>query len=148
MPEASPRGTYLRIAVALRQEVEAGKVTDALPSEAELVTSWAVSRNTVRRALKVLQAEGVLEVVPGIGWRVARDGDRRSLLERMTDLIAEDSLAVGDVYPSEAKLCERFACSRTAVRRAIAQMEGLGILNTVHGKGRTVRALPASPERP
>ncbi len=142
MSEASPRGTYLVISEALRKGIGDGEIVDALPSEADLVRSHGVSRNTIRRALKVLEAEGILESAPGIGWRVARGGDRRSLVERMTDVITEDSLAVGDTYPSEAKLCERFGVSRTAVRRAIAQMEGTGLLDTVHGKGRTVRALP------
>lgn len=110
--------------------------------------TYGVSRNTIRRALKVLEAEGVLESAPGIGWRVARGGDRRTLTERMTDVIAEDSLTVGATYPSEAKLCDRFGVSRTAVRRALAQMEGIGLLATVHGKGRTVRALPTPEVRP
>ncbi|MET7736365.1 winged helix-turn-helix domain-containing protein [Streptomyces sp. NPDC005402] len=148
MPQASPRGTYLQVSESLRQQIEAGGVGDALPSEAALMRSHAVSRNTVRRALKVLEAEGVVESVPGIGWRVVRGGDRRSLGERMTDLIAEDSLSEGDKYPSEAKLCERFGASRTAVRRVLAQMEGNGLLATVHGKGRTVRALPTSTAQP
>ncbi|MET7921061.1 GntR family transcriptional regulator [Streptomyces avermitilis] len=148
MPEASPRGTYLVIAEALRNEVEAGEGSGSLPSEAELMNMHSVSRNTIRRALKVLEADGVVESAPGIGWRVVRGGDRRSLAERMTDVITEDSLSVGDTYPSEAKLCERFGASRTAVRRVLAQMEGHGLLATVHGKGRTVRALPAPAVRP
>ncbi|GHH38211.1 DNA-binding FadR family transcriptional regulator [Streptomyces umbrinus] len=148
MPEASPRGTYLVIAEALRSEIEAGEGSGSLPSEAELMDMHSVSRNTIRRALKVLEADGVVESAPGIGWRVLRGGDRRSLAERMTDVITEDSLSVGDTYPSEAKLCERFGASRTAVRRVLAQMEGHGLLDTVHGKGRTVRALPASVVRP
>lgn len=148
MSEASPRGTYLVISEALREAVEQGEIVDALPSEADLMRSHGVSRNTIRRALKVLEGEGVLESAPGIGWRVARGGDRRTLAERMTDVISEDSLAIGDTFPSEAKLCERFGVSRTAVRRAIAQMEGTGLLDTVHGKGRTVRALPSTSVRP
>ncbi|MET8686310.1 winged helix-turn-helix domain-containing protein [Streptomyces sp. NPDC004732] len=148
MPEASPRGTYLVIAEALRNDIAEGDGTGALPSEADLVNSHGVSRNTIRRALKVLEADGVVESAPGIGWRVARSGDRRSLAERMTDIIDEESLSVGDPYPSEAKLCERFGASRTAVRRVLAQMEGNGLLATVHGKGRTVRALPTPNLRP
>ncbi|MEV7144399.1 GntR family transcriptional regulator [Streptomyces tauricus] len=148
MPEASPRGTYLVIADALRNEIEAGGGAGALPSEANLMRSHGVARNTIRRALQALEADGVVESVPGIGWRVARSGDRRSLAERMTDVIAEDSLEVGDAYPSEAKLCERFGSSRTAVRRVLAQMEGNGLLATIHGKGRTVRALPTPTVRP
>lgn len=148
MPEASPRGTYLIIAETLRNEIQAEEGSDTLPSEADLMDSHSVSRNTIRRALKVLEADGVVESAPGIGWRVVRGGNRRSLAERMTDVIKEDSLSVGDTYPSEAKLCERFGVSRTAVRRVLAQMEGNGLLATVHGKGRTVRALPASTARP
>ncbi|MFJ3886962.1 GntR family transcriptional regulator [Streptomyces rubrogriseus] len=147
MPQVSPRGTYLQVSEALRQQIEA-EDTGALPSEAALMNTHGVSRNTVRRALKALEAEGMVQSAPGIGWRVVRGGDRRSLAERMTDLIAEDSLTVGDAYPSEAKLCERFGVSRTAVRRVLAQMEGNGLLATVHGKGRTVRALPTSTVRP
>ncbi|MDU8994524.1 GntR family transcriptional regulator [Streptomyces mirabilis] len=148
MPQASPRGTYLQVSESLRQKIEGGEAGDALPSEAALMRAHDVSRNTIRRALKVLEADGVVESVPGIGWRVARGGDRRSLAERMTDVITEDSLAVGDTYPSEAKLCERFGASRTAVRRVLAQMEGNGLLATVHGKGRTVCALPTPTVRP
>ncbi|MFE2704535.1 MULTISPECIES: GntR family transcriptional regulator [Streptomyces] len=148
MPQASPRGTYLQVSDALRQQIESGDVDDALPSEAALVHSYGVSRNTIRRALKALEADGVVQSAPGIGWRVVRGGDRRTLAERMTDAISEDSLSVGDAYPSEAKLCERFGASRTAVRRVLAQMEGNGLLVTVHGKGRTVRALPTSVARP
>jgi DNA-binding GntR family transcriptional regulator len=148
VPQASPRGTYLVIAEALRAEIQEGEGTGTLPSEAEMMRSHGVGRNTIRRALKILEADGVVESVPGIGWRPARGGDRRSLAERMADVIAEDSLSVGDAYPSEAKLCERFGASRTAVRRVLAQMEGHGLLTTVHGKGRTVRALPAPTKRP
>ncbi|MER6852438.1 GntR family transcriptional regulator [Streptomyces flaveolus] len=148
MPQASPRGTYLVIAEALRAEIQEREGTGALPSEADMMRSHGVGRNTIRRALKVLEADGVVESVPGIGWRPARGGDRRSLAERMTDVIMEDSLSVGDTYPSEAKLCERFGASRTAVRRVLAHMEGHGLLTTVHGKGRTVRALPTPSTRP
>ncbi|WP_435238532.1 GntR family transcriptional regulator [Streptomyces sp. YPW6] len=143
MTEASPRGTYLVIAEALRQEIEGGRHRSGLPSEADLMREHGVARNTIRRALKMLEAEGVLEAAPGIGWRVFQGGDRRSLVERMVAVIEEDSLAVGDAYPSEARLCERFGVSRTAVRRGLAHMEGTGLLATVHGKGRTVRALPS-----
>ncbi|MGW4743974.1 winged helix-turn-helix domain-containing protein [Streptomyces sp. NPDC004290] len=148
MSDASPRGTYLVISETLRKEIEEGRIREALPSEAALGRAHDVSRNTVRRALKKLEAEGVVGSVPGSGWRVLGSGDGRSLLERMTRVIVEDSLEVGDAYPSESKLCERFGVSRTAIRRALAQMEGNGLLATVHGKGRTVRALPTSPGQP
>ncbi len=142
MSQPSSRGTYLQISESLRQQIAAGKLDCVLPSEATLMRSHGVSRNTIRRALKALEADRIVESTPGVGWRIVRDGDRRNLAERMTDLITENSLSVGDAYPSEAKLCERFGVSRTAVRRVLAQMEGNGLLATIHGKGRTVRALP------
>ncbi|RST19350.1 GntR family transcriptional regulator [Streptomyces sp. WAC05374] len=145
MPEASPRGTYLLIADALRKDIEKGLDGEALPSEAALMRTHDVSRNTIRRALKTLEAEKLIVSAPGVGWRVSSK-PIRPLIDRMTDLITEESLTVGDAYPAESKLCERFGASRTAVRRALAQMEGTGLLATVHGKGRTVRALPTSLE--
>ncbi|MEE1815225.1 winged helix-turn-helix domain-containing protein [Streptomyces sp. SP18ES09] len=146
MPEASPRGTYLLIAEALRQGINEAGGAD-LPSEAALMREHKVSRNTIRRALRVLQTEGLVSSVPGAGWR-ASSKPLRPLIDRIIDLIDEDSLAVGDAFPSEAKLCERLDASRSAVRRALAQMEGTGMLDTRHGKGRTLRSLPASPEEP
>ncbi|MFE7582514.1 FadR/GntR family transcriptional regulator [Streptomyces gardneri] len=145
MPEASPRGTYRLVAEALRKDIEEISDGDTLPSEATLMRAHGVSRNTVRRALKTLEAEKLISSVPGTGWRLSAT-PARPLVDRMTDLIWEDALTVGDVYPSESKLCARLAASRTAVRRALAQMEGTGLLTTVHGKGRTVRALPTEPE--
>ncbi|MFF3317296.1 winged helix-turn-helix domain-containing protein [Streptomyces sp. NPDC003035] len=140
MPEASPRGTYLLIANALRGDIEAGKVA-ALPSESSLVRAHGVSRNTVRRALKVLESERLIASVPGAGWRVSK-GPVPPLSDRLIAVITEDALSVGDAYPSESQLCERFGASRTAVRHALAQIEGKGLLTSRHGKGRTVSALP------
>ncbi|MGW7597075.1 GntR family transcriptional regulator [Streptomyces antimycoticus] len=144
MPGASRRGTYLVIADALRKEIREGRITAALPSEAQLMRDHGVSRTTVRRALALLQDEGLVHSVPGAGRAVSGTSDQRPLVERMKELITAAPLAVGDAYPSEARLCEDFGASRTAVRRALAQMEGQGLLATAHGKGRTVRALPAS----
>ncbi|MGP3633695.1 GntR family transcriptional regulator [Streptomyces sp. 24-1644] len=143
MPEVSPRGTYLLIADALRKEIKQGQLKGStLPSEASLMKAHDVSRNTIRRALKTLESERLITSVPGAGWRVSR-APIQPLVERLVAVIREDSLAVGDRYPSEANLCERFGVSRTAVRHALAQLGGTGLLATVHGKGRTVRALPA-----
>ncbi|MFE1380550.1 GntR family transcriptional regulator [Streptomyces sp. NPDC058740] len=146
--QAAPRGAYLSIAALIRERVGAGIYDGGVPSEADLVSELAVSRNTIRRALKVLAEEGLIVSRPGSGWRLARGDSGRPLLQRLVDVIAEDGLAVGDPYPSESNLCDRFASSRTAVRRALAQMEGKGLLDTVHGKGRMVRALPGSVGQP
>lgn len=142
MPQASPRGTYLQVSESLRQKIDAGEITEALPSQAALMSTYDVSRSTIERALGALKADGVIESVQGAGWYVAGSGDRRPLVERVTDLLRADGVKVGDRFPTEKELCERFGASRTAVRSAIAQMEGQGLIGKGAARGREVRALP------
>ncbi|MGW4237853.1 GntR family transcriptional regulator [Streptomyces sp. NPDC004749] len=146
MPQASPRGTYLQISESLRQKIEKGKISEALPSEAELMRTYGVGRTTIGRALKVLRADGVIESVQGAGWYVTGTGDRRPLVERVTESLRAEGTAVGDAFPSENELCERFGVSRTAVRTAIAQMEGQGLIEMGPNRRRRVRALPPGQE--
>lgn len=145
MAQASPRGRYRDIANALRQDIENGELGERLPSESKLMEEYRVSRDTVRRALKALADEGLIRSVPGVGWKAVEGAAAdRPLSERLSDLIRVNKLSVGDPFPSESRLCDQFSASRTAVRRALAQLEGQGVLVAVHGKGRTVRALPES----
>jgi DNA-binding GntR family transcriptional regulator len=141
--QSSPRGTYLQVSESLRQRIEAGEISEELPSQAALVSEYKVSRSTIERALAALRAEGVIESLQGAGWFVAGTGDRRPLVERVTDLLRGEGMKVGDRFPTEKELCERFGASRTAVRSAIAQMEGQGLIGKGAGRGREVLALPA-----
>ncbi|MGP3914258.1 GntR family transcriptional regulator [Nonomuraea sp. 10N515B] len=60
---------YEEIAARLREQIERGDLTPgaALPSEAELRRQFAVSRNTVRQALSVLEREGLVVAEHGRG---------------------------------------------------------------------------------
>ncbi|MFB6678055.1 GntR family transcriptional regulator [Streptomyces sp. NPDC056390] len=146
MPQASPRGTYLQISESLRQEIETGKISDALPSEAELMRTFGVGRSTIGRALKTLKTDGVIESVQGAGWFVTGTGDRRPLVEKVTDLLRHEGVAVGDPFPSEKELCDEFGVSRTAVRSALALLEGRGLIEMGPSRRRQVRALPTRQE--
>lgn len=143
----SPRGTYLVIADSLRKELRGERPQGELPSEAELMEQHGVSRGTVRRSLRTLADEGLVESVPGKGW-TPRQGagtePQRPLVERVAEVIEADGLEVGAVFPSESRLCTRFGVSRGAVRHALAELQGQGVLAAVHGKGRTVQTLPSS----
>ncbi|MGX1490335.1 DNA-binding GntR family transcriptional regulator [Streptomyces tendae] len=132
----------MQVSESLRQKISAGEITEALPSQAALMSAYDVSRSTIERALGALKADGVIESVQGAGWYVAGSGDRRPLVERVTDLLRADGVKVGDRFPTEKELCERFGASRTAVRSAIAQMEGQGLIGKGAAQGREVRALP------
>lgn len=142
MPQASPRGTYLQISESLRQQIEKGKITDSLPSEAELMRTFGVGRSTIGRALKTLKTDGVIESVQGAGWFVTGTGDRRPLVEKVTDLLRREDVVVGAPFPSEKELCDEFGVSRTAVRSALALLEGRGLIEMGPNRRRQVRALP------
>ncbi|MCC3775359.1 GntR family transcriptional regulator [Streptomyces sp. UNOB3_S3] len=146
MTRLSPRGTYLRIASALRQRLGAEAEQRSIPSEAALMDEFGVARTTVRRALQTLAAEGLIESRPGVGWQLREGRATPPLVDRIRAALAEGGFEVGSTFCSEASLCERFQTSRTSVRRALAQLEGEGMLEAVHGKGRLVKALPPAPE--
>ncbi|MFF8866614.1 regulatory protein, gntR family [Streptomyces sp. 2231.1] len=146
MPQGSPRGTYLEVSESLREKIRNGEIAEALPSQSALVTEYGVSRSTIERALAALKADGVIESVQGAGWFVAGTGDRRPLVERITDLLRGGEVKVGDRFPTERELCEQFGASRTAVRSAIAQMEGRGLIGKGAGRGREVLTLPTGRE--
>jgi GntR family histidine utilization transcriptional repressor len=60
---------YARVKQHLKGRLAEGEWAPGvlMPSEAELVTRFGVSRMTVNRALKELQAEGLIERVQGVG---------------------------------------------------------------------------------
>ncbi|MFL4905585.1 GntR family transcriptional regulator [Streptomyces sp. MMS24-I2-30] len=65
---------YEKIADGLREQIRAGQYGpgDRLPSEADLIKSSGRSGPTVQQALRVLQAEGLIEKRHGIGTFVRR----------------------------------------------------------------------------
>jgi len=72
MSGASPQ--YLKVKTHLREGIAAGQWSpgDRLPSEAELVLEFGLSRMTVNRALRELEQEGLVERVQGVGSFVAQ----------------------------------------------------------------------------
>ncbi|MEV3993213.1 GntR family transcriptional regulator [Streptomyces sp. NPDC049837] len=149
--QASPRGTYLKIADAVKARVEANPDMTELPSAADLMRDYKVSRGVALRAFSVLQRDGVAEPVPGGRWRVVRPGeraDRRPLDARIAAIIAEEGLTVGAPFPSASVLAARFRVSRPTVTKALDKLEAAGVLASGgQGKARTVRAVPIREER-
>ena len=74
----TPPQRYTGIAQTLREEVMAGRFgTDGrMPSEAQFVKRFGVSRPTIARALRVLSDEGLIERRSGSGSFVRSDGLR------------------------------------------------------------------------
>lgn len=70
-PAAAP---YARVKQFLRDELARGRWSpgEQMPSEAELVAQFGVSRMTVNRALRELQADGLVDRVQGAGTYAAQ----------------------------------------------------------------------------
>lgn len=66
---APGRAPYARVKAHLKQGLASGRWPPGalMPSEAELVAEFGVSRMTVNRALRELQAEGLIERTQGVG---------------------------------------------------------------------------------
>ncbi|MFF6785794.1 GntR family transcriptional regulator [Streptomyces sp. NPDC012510] len=145
--QASPRGTFLKIAEAVQGQIESDPSMTELPSAADLMRDHGVSRGVALRVFGVLQKNGIAEPVPGGRWRVVREGqheDRRPLVDRIAAVITDDGLEVGAEFPSASALSARFDVSRPTVSKALDKLEAAGWLSEGRqGKVRTVRAVPS-----
>ncbi|HKA97615.1 MAG TPA: GntR family transcriptional regulator [Streptosporangiaceae bacterium] len=65
----APQPVYQQIAAILRAAIEAGELAPdrAIPSESRLMQEYGVARETARKAVRVLVAEGLVYVVQGRG---------------------------------------------------------------------------------
>ena len=73
-PPVTAAAPYARVKQHLKEELAAGRFPPGalMPSETELVARFGVSRMTVNRALRELQAEGLVERVQGVGTFAAQ----------------------------------------------------------------------------
>ena len=136
-------GAYAKIADVLRERFAAEAPGSPLPSEASLCEEFVVVRNTVRRALAILESERLIETLPGKG-RVVRGGapaqySYRQIAADLRVQINGGGLAPGDALPSEAAIVEDYGVARGTVRAALAVLESEGLIEARHGKGRFVR---------
>jgi GntR family histidine utilization transcriptional repressor len=71
---SGPEPQYLKVKNFLREGISAGqwRPGELMPSEAELVTQFKVSRMTVNRALRELSSEGLVQRTQGVGTFVAQ----------------------------------------------------------------------------
>jgi GntR family transcriptional repressor for pyruvate dehydrogenase complex len=69
---ASDPRRYVWLAGTLANEIESGRYAPGkrLPSIAELCIDFGLSRQTAGKALRLLEGEGLIERVPGLGYFV------------------------------------------------------------------------------
>jgi DNA-binding GntR family transcriptional regulator len=140
----APRGTYRQIADDVRQLIAGGRLPSGamVPSEMSLAEQYGVARGTVRSALALLVDEGLIEVVPGQGRRVAGDGTEQPSGTAWAGVAAalRQRLESGEFtpeapMPSEADLVDEFGVSRNTVRRAYQHLVEAGLVVVRHGAG-------------
>jgi DNA-binding GntR family transcriptional regulator len=139
----------MAVADTLRAKIANGELKPGslLPSESALCAEYGMARNTIRRALEQLAADGLIETMPGRGRVVSSPGEHAETVPRyqkiavdLRRLVESGELGPGDALPSEAALSEQYGVSRGTARHALAELEGAGLVDAVHGKGRYVRS--------
>lgn len=152
---ATAWGAYRGITDALRRRIDEGEfaVDSLLPGEAALATQYGVSRNTLRRALTDLEHDGLIRTLPGRGRIVMSPGTPRDeagdphlqyrrIATDLRERITSGELRPGDLLPSEEALRNQYGVSRWTARQALVELQGAGLVEVVHGKGRFVREQP------
>jgi DNA-binding FadR family transcriptional regulator len=70
---------------------------------------------------------------------------RAGLVEQqLRDYIVTNSLEPGHRLPSESELANQLGVSRTAIREGFKSLEGVGVIDTHHGKGRFIGKFDSS----
>ena len=108
---------YARIKQHLKGELSRGRWPPGapMPSDAELVAQFGVSRMTVTRALNELRAEGLIERVQGVGTFAAHLGRVASQLQ-IRDL-HEEITARGHRHHAEVHVARQEAASEAVAQR-------------------------------
>ena len=127
---SQPTAPYARVKQFLKRELERGRWAPGalMPSEAELVAQFGVSRMTVTRALRELQSEGLVERLQGVGtfaahlYRVASTLTIRDLHEEIT--------ARGHVHHAEVHLA-RQERAPTGLAQRLALESGAAVFHTL-----------------
>jgi DNA-binding FadR family transcriptional regulator len=115
---AHPRRAFDEIIVQIRSLVASGELRpgDRLPSERALAEQFAVSRNTVREALRMLEIAGLVTLKRGAtGGSFIAAGDASVVASTLSDALHLTDVSLGDVTETLlgiSSLAARIACKR------------------------------------
>ncbi|MEU6492229.1 GntR family transcriptional regulator [Streptomyces sp. NPDC046984] len=97
-----PGALYQQVAAAIREAILSGEFAPGslLPSEAQLMERYGVSRPTVRNAIAALRAEGLIDVRHGKGSFVRTSGQPHLTIERRISHTSEGKFVMpnGDLW--------------------------------------------------
>jgi GntR family histidine utilization transcriptional repressor len=127
---SAPVAPYLRVKQYLKAQLAQGRWPPGalMPSEAELVAQFSVSRMTVNRALRELQGEGLVERLQGVGTFAAQLARVSSTLT-IRDL-HEEIEARGHRHHAQVHLA-REEQATTALAAQLALEDGGAVFHTL-----------------
>ena len=100
MPKAKYEGIYHSI--QKRIEAQDYPYQSLLPSENTLIEEYACSRNTVRRALAELVADGYVQTMQGRGVRVIYQPARRNRLHAVTKVTKFETVIADECFAAKS----------------------------------------------
>jgi DNA-binding FadR family transcriptional regulator len=120
-----------RIADELRRLIVSGRLSegDSLGKEPELVERFGVSRPSLREALRILEAEGLISVVRGmLGGIVVHEPDGRTTARTAALVLQARNVSLADVHEALSLLeptAVRVVASLRSRRSAVAELREL-----------------------
>ena len=129
--KSSPREKPQQIADELRALIVGGELSegDSLGHEPELVERFGVSRPSLREALRILEAEGLITVVRGVlGGVVVHEPDERMTARAAALVLRARNVSLADVYDARSSIeptAARVVASSRSRRSAAAELRRL-----------------------
>ncbi len=126
--QSSAHGKPKQIADELRALIITGDLDegDLLGTEADLIERFEVSRPSLREALRMLEAEGLISVVRGaLGGVIVHRPDQRMTARAAALVLQSRSVALADVFEASAVIepaAARMIATSRQRQRAVAQL--------------------------
>jgi GntR family transcriptional repressor for pyruvate dehydrogenase complex len=120
-----------QIADELRAMIVSGELSEgeSLGREPELVERFGVSRPSLREALRILEAEGLISVLRGVyGGVVVHEPDQRMTARTASFVLRARNVSLADVFEARAllePLAARAIASKRGRRAAVTELGGL-----------------------
>src|SRR6478736_4453877 len=129
--KSPPREKPQQIADELRALIVGGELSegDSLGHEPDLVERFGVSRPSLREALRILEAEGLITVVRGVlGGVVVHEPDERMTARAAALVLQSRNVPLADVYDARSLIeptAARVVATSRGRRSAAATLRGL-----------------------
>src|SRR5688500_2527688 len=139
----TPRAKPQQVADELRALIVSGDLSegDSLGHEAELVERFGVSRPSLREALRILEAEGLITVVRGVlGGVVVHEPDERMTARTAALVLQARNVSLADVFDA------RSVIEPTAVRQIASARSRRAAANELRTLIREQEAVIEDPE--